>query len=182
MNLKAYIAHAFPINKNGGNPAGVILNADNLEQGVKQSIASKMGLSETAFVSNSECATYKLEFFTPTRQIAHCGHATVATFNVLRDLGYIQPGKHSKETIDGNRMIYVTKDEVFMEQKAPCITSLASENLASFFDSLGRKGDIKNVFSPMIVDTGNRFLVFQIENETSLKDLAPDMEKISSIT
>ena len=44
-------------------------------------IAQKVGLSETAFFSKSTVTDFKLDFFTPTRQIAHCGHATIAAFS-----------------------------------------------------------------------------------------------------
>ncbi len=38
-------------------------------------------------------------------KIAHCGHATIATFSLLRHLGIVGEGHLSKETIDGNRDI-----------------------------------------------------------------------------
>ncbi|WP_245823732.1 PhzF family phenazine biosynthesis protein [Photobacterium proteolyticum] len=44
---------------------------------------ASFGLSETAFVSQSDVADFKLAFFTPNRRIAHCGHATIATFSCL---------------------------------------------------------------------------------------------------
>jgi PhzF family phenazine biosynthesis protein len=71
---------AFSIDRMGGNPAGVVLNADNFTNNEKQAIATQAGLSEVAFVSSSTEADFKLDFFTPNRQIAHCGHATIATF------------------------------------------------------------------------------------------------------
>jgi hypothetical protein len=60
-----------------------------------------------------------LDFFTPTKQIAHCGHATIATFVYLRELGLITKTESSKETIDGKREIYFDDDMAFMEQLAP---------------------------------------------------------------
>jgi len=75
MDIKIQIVNAFTDNGVGGNPAGVVLDADQLNSQQKLSIASKIGLSETSFVSSSNSAAYKLEFFTPTRQIAHCGHS-----------------------------------------------------------------------------------------------------------
>ncbi|MFZ6009121.1 MAG: PhzF family phenazine biosynthesis isomerase, partial [Bacteroidota bacterium] len=75
------IINAFSIQGTGGNPAGVVLNADNLSPAEKQRVAAATGLSETAFVSRSNQADFKLDFFTPVRQIAHCGHATIATFS-----------------------------------------------------------------------------------------------------
>jgi PhzF family phenazine biosynthesis protein len=101
--IDVQILNAFVDNNRGGNPAGVVLNADDLTNEQKLKIASKIGLSETAFVSRSASADFKLDFFTPTRQIAHCGHATIATFSYLSQTGLIKSTASSKETIDGRR-------------------------------------------------------------------------------
>lgn len=95
QKIEVQIINAFVDNQKGGNPAGVVLNADNLTNEQKLKVASKVGLSETAFVSKSTMADYKLDFFTPTRQIAHCGHATIATFSYLSQLGLISPPLNS---------------------------------------------------------------------------------------
>ena len=54
--------NAFTKNNTGGNPAGVVLNADDLTTTQKQSIASRVNFNETAFVSKSTVADFKLEF------------------------------------------------------------------------------------------------------------------------
>ena len=89
MKIEAHIINAFIDGNIGGNPAGVVLNADGLSSSQKLEIAAIIGLSETAFVSSSKVADFKLDFFTPTKQIAHCGHATIAIFIYLRELGLI---------------------------------------------------------------------------------------------
>ena len=84
MQIQVKIVNAFVEDNKGGNPAGIVLDADALTKEQKLYIASKVGLSETAFVSRSREADFKLDFFTPNRQIAHCGHATIATFSYLQ--------------------------------------------------------------------------------------------------
>ncbi|WP_217356900.1 PhzF family phenazine biosynthesis protein [Ruegeria sp. HKCCA4812] len=69
------IVHRFVDGGTGGNPAGVVLDADDLSAQDMQTVAARVGLSETAFVSRSETEGFKLDFFTPNRRIAHCGHA-----------------------------------------------------------------------------------------------------------
>lgn len=97
--MELHVVYAFECDGQGGNPAGVVLDADALTPEQKQAIAARTRLSETAFVSASHLADFKLEFFTPTRQIAHCGHATIATFSYLRQVGRLTEGETSKETI-----------------------------------------------------------------------------------
>ena len=104
MKIKAHIINAFVDGNIGGNPAGVVLNADGLSSGNKLEIASIIGLSETAFVSSSEVADFKLEFFTPTKQIAHCGHVTIATFAYLKELGRVTASRTSKENVNGEQV------------------------------------------------------------------------------
>ena len=47
-----------------GNPAGVTFS-NNLSETEKQLIAKEMNLSETAFISSSDNADFKLQWFTP---------------------------------------------------------------------------------------------------------------------
>jgi PhzF family phenazine biosynthesis protein len=62
MVVQVQIVNAFTDNGLGGNPAGVVVDANELSSQQKLSVASKTGLSETAFVSSSSSAAIKLEF------------------------------------------------------------------------------------------------------------------------
>jgi ascorbate-specific PTS system EIIC-type component UlaA len=99
MLIEVQIVNAFIDGAAGGNPAGVVVDANALTAAQKLTVAQRVGLSETAFVSASNSATIKLDFFTPTRQIAHCGHATIATFSLLRHLGLISDGRLPKKRL-----------------------------------------------------------------------------------
>jgi PhzF family phenazine biosynthesis protein len=176
------ILNAFVDNNKGGNPAGVVLNADDLTNEEKLKIAAKIGLSETAFVSKSEIAGFKLDFFTPTRQIAHCGHATIATFSYLSQSGLIKSTLSSKETIDGIREILLQGDLAFMEQKAPVYRN-TDEQEAQILRSLGlTKGDILKEAPISLVNTGNSFVLVPVKSAAILKNIKPDYTLISQIS
>jgi|SRR2546428_6186357 len=158
------------------NPAGVVLNANELTVAAKQSIASKLGISETAFVSTSAIADFKLEFFTPTKQIAHCGHATIAAFSYLKQTGKINDNNSSKETIDGIRNIYFEGNEAFMQQRAPSYQK-PNEYLQQFLTSLNLTlSDIISGLEPTIVNTGNSFMIIPVKNEDILKQVDPTLK------
>jgi PhzF family phenazine biosynthesis protein len=177
------IVNAFVDGAVGGNPAGVVLAADELTSEQKLAVAREVGLSETAFVSHSDSAAFKLEFFTPTRQIAHCGHATIATFSLLRECGMVGNGTTSKETIDGIRTIDIEGEFVFMEQRAPKYTELTSVQAAAVFDSIGAaQVAAPRDQSPCVVDTGNRFLLIPLAQESDLAKLRPAFAAISDIS
>ncbi|MCW3094362.1 MAG: phenazine biosynthesis protein PhzF family [Ferruginibacter sp.] len=78
-----------------------------------------MGLSETAFFQNQISLILSSIFFTLTRQIAHCGHATIATLSYLSQQGIIKEVFSSKEKIEGKRENLIQGDLAFMEQEVP---------------------------------------------------------------
>ena len=101
MELTVYRLSSFPKEDHGGNEAGVVLDADLLKDKEMLKIAKEVGYSETAFVSKSNVADFKVRFFTPANEVSLCGHATIATFNLLRDKELINPGIYTQETKAG---------------------------------------------------------------------------------
>lgn len=185
--VEVQIVNAFVKDGTGGNPAGVVLDADALSAAQKQVVASRVGLPETAFVSRSDAASIKLEFFTPMRQIAHCGHATIATFSLLRQLGRLQGDEASKETIDGLRGILLDGEQAFMTQKAPIVEALPAgqefspewlaRSLGLATAALPQAAD-----PPCVISTGNRFLLVDVATPQALAGLVPDMAAIERIS
>lgn len=83
QHLQIAIVDAFVKDGQGGNPAGVVCDAEGLSEAAMQAIATKVGVSETAFVSSSEIADFKLDFFTaqsPYRQENGQAHYVTQTF------------------------------------------------------------------------------------------------------
>ena len=69
LKIKVYTLNAFGKTDLGGNPAGVVLSADNLNEEEMKKIAKEVGFSETAFIMNSDRADFKLRFFTPSEEV-----------------------------------------------------------------------------------------------------------------
>src|SRR3546814_3585220 len=68
-----------------GNPAAVMPLEEWLDDAMLQAIAAENNLAETAFLvpDDSDEADYELRWFTPTIEVALCGHATLASGHVL---------------------------------------------------------------------------------------------------
>lgn len=68
-----------------GNPAAVMLLEAWLDDATLQSIAAENNLAETAFIVPwlAGDADFELRWFTPTVEVALCGHATLATGHAL---------------------------------------------------------------------------------------------------
>jgi PhzF family phenazine biosynthesis protein len=64
----------------GGNPAGVVLDASGLADADLQRIAAEVGYSETAFLTGNDPRrrTAAVRYFSPLAEVPFCGHATIA--------------------------------------------------------------------------------------------------------
>jgi PhzF family phenazine biosynthesis protein len=74
----------------GGNPAGVCLLDEPLDEARMQSIAFELGIAETAFLVPGDApTTFGLRWFSPATEIDLCGHATLASAHALRQWGTV---------------------------------------------------------------------------------------------
>ena len=86
MSLQLYQVDAFTDSLFSGNPAAVVPLTAWLPDDVLCAIAAENNLSETAFfipATDDEGADFHLRWFTPTTEVALCGHATLASAFVL---------------------------------------------------------------------------------------------------
>jgi len=182
MKIKAFTLNAFAKSKNGGNPAGVILNSDGLSDKQMLLVAEKIGFSETAFVQKSNKADFKVRFFTPNAEVDICGHATIATFYLLADRQIIQTGKYTQETKAGVLMIEILKDgTVFMDQNLPQYFDIIDRTLIA--ESLNISPNIIRDDLPIqIVSTGLKFILIPIENLAQLTQIKSDIKKVKEIS
>jgi len=77
-----------------GNPAGVMIIDEKVNEGWMQNMAMEMNLSETAFIIPKNDG-FEIRYFTPTKEVPICGHATLASAHILYELGI----KNAHETI-----------------------------------------------------------------------------------
>ena len=174
--------NAFARTPGGGNPAGVVLDADRLDESSMQEIAAQAGLSETAFVQKSVAADFKIRFFTPAAEVDLCGHATIAVFSLLLGLGRIQAGRYRQETKAGTLGVEVQQDgTVFMEQTLPFFgDTIDREDVAK---SLGIGRDSLAPDLPVqIVSTGLRDIMVPIISLRELMGIEPDFKRITDIS
>ena len=83
---------AFALRGEGGNPAGVVLDARALGEHDMLAVAADVGYSETVFVMDgppvADRRRYTVRYFSPLAEVPFCGHATVALGAALgRELG-----------------------------------------------------------------------------------------------
>ena len=90
MNVPIFQVDAFARRRFAGNPAAVMVLDDFFDDAVLQEIAAENNLAETAFLVR-DGADFRLRWFTPTVEVALCGHATLASAAVVMER--LSPGR-----------------------------------------------------------------------------------------
>jgi len=113
MKLRVYQVDSFTKELFGGNPAGVVTNADGLDENIMQAIARELNNSETAFIFNVGGEGYDVEvrFFTPTREVPICGHATIAAHYVYAKERGLSSGTIAQKTKAGILPVEIVPEE-----------------------------------------------------------------------
>ncbi|MDA9471804.1 PhzF family phenazine biosynthesis protein [Enterococcus sp. 5H] len=179
MKISVYVASAFSKENKGGNKAGVVFLEHTLTAIQKMAIAKQLGYAETVFISKSEIADYKFEYFTPKEEVDLCGHATIGSFTVLKHLNKLFKNCYTIETNSGILAITITDDIIFMEQTKPTFYDVLSSNkFSDCFDVT----IIDNKSPIQMVSTGLKDILIPINDETQLHALHPNFEKIKELS
>ena len=138
--MELFVADAFTTRRFSGNQAGVALlgEADFPEEGFMRALAGELKHSETAFVRRTGEGSFHIRYFTPAEEVDLCGHATIASFTVLRETGAIGPGTYALHTRSGDLSIQVGADAVWMDMAPPADgRSFSEEEQAELYAAYG---------------------------------------------
>lgn len=169
-----YVVSAFCKDGAGGNRAGVVLDQPELTDERKMKISKLLGYSETAFITHSDRADYKIEYFTPAEEVPLCGHATIAAFSMMKRLGRLRGERFTIETKAGVLSVTVSGDGmVMMQQNAPeFYECVGGPEIA---DCLGIPE--KETDGPsQIISTGLRDIIVPVRSVDILHGIKPDFE------
>src|SRR5881628_3189831 len=95
MGVRIVQVDAFASRPFSGNPAGVCVLPAPRDERWMQNVAAEMNLAETAFL-HPENGGYRLRWFTPTVEMALCGHATLASAHVLWEEGHLPADQQAR--------------------------------------------------------------------------------------
>ena len=102
---------AFAASADGGNPAGIVVDAAGMDDARMQHLAADVGFAETAFVVESNVAgdprRSRVRYFSPGAEVPFCGHATLATAVVLAEQS--GPGQYTFDTAVGEVIIHTQR-------------------------------------------------------------------------
>ncbi len=100
MHRPYFVIDAFASEAFTGNPAAVVLDADQLDEKTMQLVAAEFNLSETTFVLKAQDsrAVVRFRWFTPLAEVKMCGHATVAGVHALLEAGRLRHDERRAST------------------------------------------------------------------------------------
>ena len=181
---RALLVDAFATEPLSGNAAGVVPDGD-LDKSQMRAVARELAVSETAFVLPSEDADRRLRFFTPTREVGLCGHATVAAHAHLHEEGVLDAGTHTVETSVGVLDVEIEEDgTVWMTQESPTVETVDLD-----YDRAGEAlginpaalRDVGADLPAAVASTGLPYLVVPVNFLERLGGAAPDFAAVEAL-
>ncbi|QGH33311.1 PhzF family phenazine biosynthesis isomerase [Gracilibacillus salitolerans] len=186
-SIKVYHYDAFSKKPGKGNPAGVVLNGDELSAEEMQEIAFKVGFNETAFPVKSDIADLKIRFFTPGHEMNLCGHATMATVYALKSKGLL--GDKTSLTIETKAGILpvilhsTEKDEFLITMKqAPPTFKAFNGSKQELAKAIGLdESDLHDELPVLYGSTGTWTLLVPIIELKAFKEMKPNNKEFPAI-
>ena len=170
----------------GGNPAGVVLDAGGLSDAEMWKIAAEMNVPATAFVAPATRPGHdlKLRWFTPSgKELAFCGHATVATAHLLAETRRLTRDRVIFDTLGGTLSVTVSPTPdgilVWLEPALPTCTAYP-ETLGPVFEALGVSPEGVGPWAHPAL-TSERDLLIPAASLGILKSRAPDMARLARL-
>ncbi len=175
-----YQIDAFTKQPFNGNSAAVIF-ADDLTDEEMQAIAKEMNLSETAFISSSDKADYKLKWFTPAIEVELCGHATIASLHYLAERNIIQRDSSiTFETLSGVIECMVDEDTYYMKLPVPIFEKFESR-YDDIINTLGiDQNDLDDQYPFILQNNGNLFIY--VRSLEAIKNLKPNFKELVKLS
>ncbi|SHF30168.1 phenazine biosynthesis protein PhzF family [Thermoanaerobacter uzonensis DSM 18761] len=189
--MQIFIVDAFTNKEFSGNPAGVVLleKGEKVDEKFMQNLATELRYSETAFLEKLTNDSYNIRFFTPTSEVALCGHATIASFTVLKELNFVKPNTVvTMHTLAGDLPVYIEEDKIMLEQAAPEAGEIldSEENILRISQALNIApemiGDSLYNLKPQLVSTGLWDIIVPVKTKKALFEINPDYSAIAELT
>ena len=173
MVLDIYQVDSFTTQAFKGNPAGVCISKELLDESLMLSIAEEMAVSETAFLALN---TMTLKWFTPEVEVKLCGHGTLATVHVMKERGLVNVGEVvTFDTLSGDLSATVCDSTIELDFPST-VLDLGLDANKDLLEYLGLCED--QVVSYSEFDT-KQFI--EVVSERVLFDLSPNFDALKRI-
>jgi len=177
---------AFTTTPDGGNPAGVVLDASSLDESAMLAVAAGLGYSESAFVMPLEGREreFGIRYFSPRQEVAFCGHATIATGVALAER--LGPGPLRFATSVGEVVVETDADG---DGCRATLTSIPPTTRPASADELARalaelrwaREDLDDGYPPHVTNAGVTHLILAVRTHARLAALDYDLDALGAL-
>jgi PhzF family phenazine biosynthesis protein len=183
---RLFLVDTFTRERFCGNPAAVVLGAEQLTDDEMRRLARELHGTEVAFVLAADATDHDLEirFFSPRREVSFIGHATIAAHYVRAIANGVPKGKVRQKS--GSSIV-----EVEVTGTAPALRVTLHQSPASFgpvvhddrrapvLDALGISSASLHPACPMqVMSKWNSRLLIGLNSPEVLESLQPNMEAL----
>ena len=171
MRIPIYQVDAFTSEVFSGNPAAVCLLDCWLDDPILQSIAVENNLSDTAFLV-PDAEGFDIRWFTPSTEVALCGHATLASAFVLFNCQNF-PGECIRFQTRRSGELVVTRRGDLLEMDFPAIAAHIISPPAGLVEALG--------ITPQETLGSAEDLLIVLDREKAVREVQPDFPALARI-
>jgi PhzF family phenazine biosynthesis protein len=168
MKIKQFVVDAFARKPFTGNPAGVCLLDQWIDDSAMQNIAMENNLAETAFVVGAN-GEFHIRWFTPVVEVDLCGHATLATAHVIFQYTDYSSSEIAFQSRSG--ILKVRKESDRLVLNFPADTFRKSELSDAILAGIGER--------PKEIYFGKTDYMLVYDNEGQIQNLTPDFNIIA---
>ena len=172
-----------------GNPAGVVLNADCLDDAEMLAIARELNNADTAFILAPDGNDHEVraKFFTPRVEAGFVGHATVAAHYVLsRRRSHFERLRQKSKAGVVEIDVRGSGDDrrIAIRQKRPPVgRELNDRERLAVLDALALATDDLDLRCPIrIAGSGSTRLMVGVRGPDQLKSLKPDSGRLTTLS
>lgn len=181
MNHEVLRYTAFSMDPQGGNPAGIVLDARGMGEADMQAIAADVGYSETAFLMPREDGAFDVRYYSPLAEVSFCGHATIAAM-----------AAHAQRHGPGTRRLHTRAGEVRVDvddagnatlvSVAPRVVPLDDGDLEALLAMLRWKADeLDDTLAPAIAYAGAWHPIIAVRERARLARLDYDFDALAAL-
>jgi len=155
-----------------GNPAAVFVLPTPRDDAWMQNVALEMNLSETAFLHRRSDGSFDLRWFTPSIEVALCGHATLASAHALWESGELGAGEIARfHTKSG--LLTATPVGKWIELDFPATPATAADPPGDLASALG--------VEPRCVGKSRFDYLVEVDDEETVRGARPDFARLRAL-
>ena len=173
--MQQYIISSFVSKSGGGNKAAVVFDEFGMNDQQMLELAKKNNFSETAFIDfrRSDQNRFNIKYFTPNEEVDICGHGALASFHVLKLLGYLKDNVAYHRTKVGDLKVLIENDTILIEMKKPeLVMQLDADVVLETIDVSEDKIVTNQKGMIDVISTGLRDIILEVKDIKTLKEMS----------